>query len=199
MHDTTRKLTLFLLFLPSEKYATNPNGINNIEYVFVELSLGYGMKYVTEFILLGQATEIRSRVISRLVCAILPTWRNARLKPYARYYPPLPYVSHADVISVSYKDKHDKGTSLMTSQWRTRPLRHDWVTLHLNNDLGRIKGIVGILKLRKRFRMWQTSFEHGINSSPFVCFRGYEDLSTLSIAILRLAFGRAWYCDAKCG
>ena len=32
----------------------------------MELSLGYGMKYVTEFILLGQATEIRSRVISRL-------------------------------------------------------------------------------------------------------------------------------------
>ena len=51
------------------------------------------MKYVTEFILLGQATEIRSRVISRLVCAILPTWRNARLKPYARYYPPLPYTA----------------------------------------------------------------------------------------------------------
>ena len=51
------------------------------------------MKYVTEFILLGQATEIRSRVISRLVCAILPTWRNARLKPYARYYPPLPYAT----------------------------------------------------------------------------------------------------------
>ena len=50
----------------------------------MELSLGYGMKYVTEFILLGQATEIRSRVISRLVCAILPTWRNARLKPYMR-------------------------------------------------------------------------------------------------------------------
>ena len=71
MHDTTKKFILFLLFLPSEKYATNPNGINNIKYVFVELSLGNGMKYVTEIILLGQATEIGSWVISRLVCAIL--------------------------------------------------------------------------------------------------------------------------------
>ena len=98
MHDTTRKLTLFLLFLPSEKYATNQNGINNIKYVFVELSLGYGMKYVPEIILLGQATEIGSRVISRLVCAILPSWRNARFKPYARYYPPLPYNALKTII-----------------------------------------------------------------------------------------------------
>ena len=71
----------------------------------MELSLGYGMKYVTEFILLGQATEIRSRVISRLVCAILPTWRNARLKPYARYYPPLPY-SSPDINAILTNLKH---------------------------------------------------------------------------------------------
>ena len=90
MHDTTRKLTLFLLFLPSENYATNPNGINNIEYVFVELSLGYGMKYVTESILLGQATEIGrtsgniavsvrditqlTQCANQTICAILPTF-----------------------------------------------------------------------------------------------------------------------------
>ena len=55
------------------------------------------------------------------------------------------------------------------------------------------------LKLRKRFRMWQSSFEHGINSLPFVCFRGYGNLSTLIITIPRLAFGRAWCCDAACG
>ena len=50
--------------------------------VFVELSLGCGMKYVTEFILMGQATEIRSRVISRLLCAISPTWQPVPISTY---------------------------------------------------------------------------------------------------------------------
>ena len=76
------------------------------------------------------------------------------------------------------------------------PLRYDLVTLCLYDDLGQINVIAGILKLRKRFRMSQTLFEHGINSLPLVCFRGYGNLSTLSIAIPRLDFGRAWYCDA---
>ena len=79
------------------------------------------------------------------------------------------------------------------------PLRYDLVTLCLYDDLGQINVIAGILKLRKRFRMSQILFEHGINSLPLVCFRGYGNLSTLSIAIPRLAFGRAWYCDAACG
>ena len=79
------------------------------------------------------------------------------------------------------------------------PLRYDLVTLCLYGDLGQINVIAGILKLRKRFRMSQILFEHGINSLPLVCFRGYGNLSTLSIAIPRLAFGRAWYCDAACG
>ena len=79
------------------------------------------------------------------------------------------------------------------------PLRYDLVTLCLYDDLGQINVIVGILKLRKRFRMSQILFEHGINSLPLVCFCGYGNLSTLSIAIPRLAFGRAWYCDAACG
>ena len=79
------------------------------------------------------------------------------------------------------------------------PLRYDLVTLCLYDDLGQINVIAGILKLRKRFRMSQILFEHGINSLPLVCFRGYGSLSTLSIAIPRLAFGRAWYCDAACG
>ena len=79
------------------------------------------------------------------------------------------------------------------------PLRYDLVTLCLYGDLGQIDVIAGILKLRKRFRMSQILFEHGINSLPLVCFRGYGNLSTLSIAIPRLAFGRAWYCDAACG
>ena len=79
------------------------------------------------------------------------------------------------------------------------PLRYDLVTLCLYDDLGKINVIAGILKLRKRFRMSQILFEHGINSLPLVCFRGYGNLSTLSIAIPRLAFGRAWYCDAACG
>ena len=79
------------------------------------------------------------------------------------------------------------------------PLRYDLVTLCLCGDLGQINVIAGILKLRKRFRMSQILFERGINSLPLVCFRGYGNLSTLSIAIPRLAFGRAWYCDAVCG
>ena len=79
------------------------------------------------------------------------------------------------------------------------PLRYDLVTLCLYGDLGQIDVIAGILKLRKCFRMSQILFEHGINSLPLVCFRGYGNLSTLSIAIPRLAFGRAWYCDAACG
>ena len=79
------------------------------------------------------------------------------------------------------------------------PLRYDLVTLCLYDDLGQINVIAGILKLRKRFRMSQILFEHGINSLPLVCFRGYGNLSTLSIVIPRLAFGRAWHCDAACG
>ena len=79
------------------------------------------------------------------------------------------------------------------------PLRYDLVTLCIYDDLGQINVIAGILKLRKRFRMSQILFEHGINSLPLVCFRGYGNLSTLTIAIPRLAFGRAWYCDAACG
>ena len=79
------------------------------------------------------------------------------------------------------------------------PLRYDLVKLCLYDDLGQINVIAGILKLRKRFRMSQILFEHGINSLPLVCFRGYGNLSTLSIAIPRLVFGRAWYCDAACG
>ena len=78
-------------------------------------------------------------------------------------------------------------------------LRYDLVTLCLYGDLGQINVIDGILKLRKRFRMSQILFEHGIKSLPLVCFRGYGNLSTLSIAIPRLAFGRTWYCDAACG
>ena len=78
------------------------------------------------------------------------------------------------------------------------PLRYDRVTLCLYGDLGQINGIAGILKLRKRFKMWQILFEHGMNSLLLVCFRGHGNLSTLIIAIPRLAFGRAWYCDAAC-
>ena len=72
------------------------------------------------------------------------------------------------------------------------PLRCDRATLCFYDDLDQIKGISEILKLRKRLGIWQTSFEHGINSLPLVCFSGYGNLSTLSIAIPRLTFGRAW-------
>ena len=76
------------------------------------------------------------------------------------------------------------------------PLQYDLVTLCLYDDLGQINVIAGILKLRKHFRMSQILFEHGINSLPLVCWRGYGNLSTRSIAIPRLVFGRTWYCDA---
>ena len=79
------------------------------------------------------------------------------------------------------------------------PLRYDLVTLCLYDDLGQINVIAGILKLRKRFRMSQILFDYGINSLPLVCFRGYGNLSTLSIVIPHLAFGREWYCYAACG
>ena len=79
------------------------------------------------------------------------------------------------------------------------PLRCDRATLCSYEDLGQIKGVFEILKLRKRVRIWQTSFVHGINSSHLICFRGYGNLSTLCIALPRLAFGRAWYSDAACG
>ena len=65
------------------------------------------------------------------------------------------------------------------------PLWYDLVTLCLYDDLSQINVIAGILKLRKRFTMSQKLFEHGINSLPLVCFRGYGNLSTLSIAISR--------------
>ena len=39
-------------------------------------------------------------------------------------------------------------------------------TLNLYDDFGKIKGIAGVLKLWKRFWMWQTSFKCGINSLP---------------------------------
>ena len=112
-----------------------------------------------------------------------------------------PYLTF-DVISVRYKDK---GTSLMTSQWRFRPrrplslpLRYDLVTLCLYGDLGQVNVKAGILKLRKRFRMSQILFEHGMNSLPLVCFRGYGNSSTFSIAIPRLAFGRPCYNVLQC-
>ena len=67
------------------------------------------------------------------------------------------------------------------------PLRYDLVTLCLYGDLSQINVIAGLLKLRKRFRMLQILLEHGINSLPRVCFRGYGNLSTRSIAIPRAA------------
>ena len=39
----------------------------------------------------------------------------------------------------------------------------------------------------------------GYYQLPLVCWRGYGNLSTRSIAIPRAAEGQAWYCDAKCG
>ena len=115
------------------------------------------------------------------------------------------HVFDVDVISVRYKEK---GTSFVTSQWRSRgdhgrrplplPLRCDRATLSLCDDLGKINGISGVINPRKRFMMWQTSFERGMNSLPFVCFRRYGNLSTLNIAFPCKAFSHAWYCDAKC-
>ena len=63
------------------------------------------------------------------------------------------------------------------------PLRYDLVTLCLYDDLGQINVIAGILKLRKRFRMSQILFEHGINSLPLVCFRGYGNLCNTTLGL----------------
>ena len=70
------------------------------------------------------------------------------------------------------------------------PQRYDLVTLCLYDDLGQINVIAGILKPWKRFRMSKILFEHGINSLPLVCFRGYGNLSTRSIAIPRAKAAR---------
>ena len=59
------------------------------------------------------------------------------------------------------------------------PLRYDLVTMCLYGDLGQNNVIARILKPRKRFIMSQILFEHGINSLPLVCFRGYGNVSTL--------------------
>ena len=110
------------------------------------------------------------------------------------------YAYHTfDVISVRYKDK---GTSLTTSHNDDHdpgslllPLRSDRVTPYL----GQMIAIPGILMMWTHFKTSQTSFELGINSLLLVCFRWYGNLSTLSIAIPRLAFGGAWDCDAAGG
>ena len=100
-----------------------------------------------------------------------------------------------DVISVGYIEK---GTSLMTSQWRSRwPLTSSNAVIRQNitvlfDDLGQINGATA-LKQRKRLRMEYTSFWHGTNSLPLVSLCGYWNLPALSIVIPRLAFGRAWY------
>ena len=59
----------------------------------------------------------------------------------------------------------EQGTPLMTSQSRSRGdhgrrplsllLRCNRAALSLYDDLGKLKGIVGVLKLWKRFRMWR--------------------------------------------
>ena len=66
------------------------------------------------------------------------------------------------------------------------PLRCDRVCLY--NGLGQINGIAHMLKLQECFTMWQTSFEHGIKSLPFVCLHRHRNLSTLNITIACLAF-----------
>ena len=70
------------------------------------------------------------------------------------------------------------------------PLRYGLVTLWSYGDSGQINVMAGILKLRKRFRKSHILFEHGINSLPLVCLRGYGNVSRLSIATPRVAFGR---------
>ena len=76
------------------------------------------------------------------------------------------------------------------------PLWCDRATLCSYDDLGKIKGVSEILKLRKCFRTWQTSFDHGIKH--LVCFRRYGNISRLSIAIPCLAFGPACGIAAMC-
>ena len=75
-------------------------------------------------------------------------------------------------------------------------LQCDQVILCLYYDLGQINGIAGILKLQKCFRMWSTYFEHLMKLLPLVCFCGYGDLSTFSIAISMVSCQKGPTCHA---
>ena len=77
-----------------------------------------------------------------------------------------------------------------------------WCALYVSPysyDLSHITGIGGIWKLR--FRMWETSFEHGAHSITHCLLprRGYRNLSAPNIAIPGLGFGHTWYFDAVFG
>ena len=85
---------------------------------------------------------------------------------------------------------------LTSSAWDIKTKERHWWRHNGNSDRRPLS-----LPLRYDLAMLllQILFENGINSLPLVCFGGYGNLSTLSIAIPRLAFGREWYCDAACG
>ena len=85
----------------------------------------------------------------------------------------------------------------MTSQWwLPLPSNSLATTMWLSNTVfiqwfGPDKAVV--LKLWICFRMWATSFEHGISSLPLLCLRGYGasqyhtwPSATLGIAMLRM-------------
>ena len=84
------------------------------------------------------------------------------------------------------------------------PLRCNQVTLCLYNDLSQIKGIAGISKLQKHFRMWQTSLEHEINSLPRICFldMGIDNEKILKddklISEGKARFHQIWLVSQKC-
>ena len=117
---------------------------------------------------------------------------NMKYRPVSHVWRHQPEIKRKERYWWRHNDDHDRLPLSLT-------LRCDRVTLLLNDDLYQITEISGLLKLWKRFRKWQTSFEHGINSLPLVCFCRYWNLSTLSIAIPYLAFGRARRYDAPCG
>ena len=66
------------------------------------------------------------------------------------------------------------------------PLRYDLVTLCLYDDLDQINVIAGILKQRKRFKMSQILFEHGINSLPLASQYHAWPSAARGIAMLRV-------------
>ena len=107
-----------------------------------------------------------------------------------------------DVISVRYEGK---GTSLVTSQWRSQPPPAFVAAAMRPSNTVCIRWFKTDkrdswdFKVVENFRILQRSVGQGINSLPLVCFRVYGDLSSLTITIPRLAFDRAWYCDAACG
>ena len=106
------------------------------------------------------------------------------LSPNIAYYPILGADSRFWLAN--NREVYTRISRLTSSAWNImrKECHCDAIKQHCIYDgLGQIKRVSEILKTRKRFRIWHTTFEHGINWLHLVCFRGNGNLSILSIAI----------------